>query len=105
MNQQTLVGVLLDEKVELSLGELCRACSSSEEWVIELVEEGVLEPTGRDRARWRFSGSSLHRARAAMRLQQDLRINLAGIALALDLMKEIDTLRERLCRFEANDDT
>ena len=73
--------------------------------MIGLVEEGVLEPIGRDRAHWRFSGSSLHRARAAMRLQQDLRINLAGIALALDLIREIDALRERLGRFETNDDT
>jgi chaperone modulatory protein CbpM len=40
-----------------------------------------------------------------MRLQRDLDINLAGVALALDLMKEIETLRDRLCRFEPHDDT
>jgi chaperone modulatory protein CbpM len=33
-------------------------------------------------------------------MQQDLEINLAGVALALDLMEEIEVMRERLRRFE-----
>ena len=103
MTSKTLTGILLDEQAELSLQELCHACSSSTEWVIELVDEGVLEPIGHEQAHWRFAGPSLPKARTALRLQHDLDINLAGVALALDLMEEIDTLRERLCRFETND--
>jgi chaperone modulatory protein CbpM len=105
MTSKTLTGILLDEQAQLSLDELCHACSSSTEWVIELVDEGVLEPIGHVQARWQFSGPNLLKARAAMRLQHDLEINLAGVALALDLMEEIDTLRERLCWFETNDST
>lgn len=105
MNQKTLTGILLDEHTELSLEELSRACASSTEWVIELVDEGVLDPVGRERELWRFSGVSLQRARAATRLQDDLDINLAGIALALDLMDEIQTLHERLCRLETTENT
>lgn len=105
MTDKTLTGVLLDERIELSLNELSRACSGSAEWIIELVEEGVLEPIGHDQTHWRFVGTSLQRAHTAMRLQHDLDINIAGVALALDLMDEIDALRERLCRFETNDDT
>lgn len=104
MTSKTLTGMLLDEQVELSLQDLCHACSSSTEWVIELVDEGVLEPIGHEQAHWRFTGPSLLRARAAMRMQQDLQINLAGIALALDLMEEIEAMRERLRRFETNND-
>ena len=100
MTSKTLTGVLLNEQAELSLHDLCLACSTSTEWVIELVDEGVLEPIGHEQAHWRFSGPSLLRARAAMRMQQDLQINLAGVALALDLMEEIETMRERLRRFE-----
>jgi chaperone modulatory protein CbpM len=100
MNQKTQTGILLDERAEMSMQELSQACSGSAEWVIELVEEGVLEPIGKEQAHWRFSGTSLLRARAAMRLQNDLNINLAGVALALDLMDEIETLRERLSRIE-----
>jgi len=101
MPKDTLIsGLLLDEDIELSLADLCQACSRHAEWVIELVEEGVLEPTGRTRSEWRFSGVSLQRAQAACRLQHDLGINLAGIALVLDLLDEIETLRSRLGRFE-----
>lgn len=100
MTSKTLTGVLLDERAELSLHDLCHACSTSTEWVVELVDEGVLEPIGHEQAHWRFSGPSLLRARAAIRMQQDLHINLAGVALALELMEEIEAMRERLHRFE-----
>lgn len=100
MTEKVLTGVLLDERVELSLSEICEACSGSSSWVIELVEEGVLEPAGTEQQRWRFAGPSLIRARTAKRLQEDLQINLAGVALALELMDEIEDLRARLSRFD-----
>jgi chaperone modulatory protein CbpM len=102
MTSKTLTGILLDDRAELSLHDLCHACSTSTEWVIELVDEGVLEPIGHEQAHWRFSGPSLLRARAAMRMQHDLQINLAGIALVLDLMEEIETMRARLRRVETD---
>ena len=104
IKQKTLTGIVLDEQTELSLNELSRACSSSAEWIIELVEEGALDPIGNVQTKWRFSSSSLQRAHTAMRLQRDLGINLAGVALAMDLLDEIEELRARLCRFDSNDD-
>jgi chaperone modulatory protein CbpM len=100
MNQKILTGIVLDETIELSLTELCQACASSAERIVDLVNEGVLEPNGMEPAQWRFSGTSLVRAHVAIRLQQDLEINLAGIALVLDLMEEIESMRDRLRRFE-----
>lgn len=96
MNNEIQTGVLLDEQTELTLNDLCRACSRHAEWVIELVEEGILEPTGRDPSQWRFSAVCLQRAQTTMHLQRDLGINLAGIALALNLLDEIETLRAQL---------
>ncbi len=89
-------GVVLDDETEFTLGELCRACSTHAEWLISLVEEGILEPSGGDRAHWRFSGVQLRRARIVFHLQRDLDINLAGAGLALNLIDEIDALRARL---------
>ena len=43
----------LDETPVLTLGELCRACTVHAEWVIELVDEGIIEPSGRRREQWR----------------------------------------------------
>jgi chaperone modulatory protein CbpM len=48
---------------------------------------------GGERTHWRFSGRSLHRAQVARRLHEDLDVNLPGIALALDLLEEIERLR------------
>ena len=45
---------------------------------------------------WRFTGEQMRRARMAARLQGDLGINLAGVAVALQLLDEIEELRERL---------
>jgi len=87
---------ILEEQTQLTLADLCRACAVHAERIIELVDAGVLEPQGREPARWIFAGASLHRARAALRLQRDLDIDLAGAALALELLDEIDTLRTRL---------
>lgn len=91
-----LEGDNLDERPLVTLGELCRSCTVHAEWVIELVDEGILTPAGRQREQWRFYGSSLARVRTVRRLQRDLGVNLAGAALALELLEELETLRRRL---------
>ena len=93
-------GMILDETTTLTLDELSCACSVKIERIIELVDEGILEPLGRDLDEWCFPGPSLGRARVAMHLQRDLDINLAGVALVLDLMDELESLRARLRRIE-----
>ncbi|MGA8262526.1 MAG: chaperone modulator CbpM [Arenicellales bacterium] len=92
---QVLNGFLLDETVTLTLTEISYACQVHEERIIELVEEGIIEPEFQQRA-WHFPATQLRRAHKAIRLQQDLDINLAGVALVLDLLEEIDQLRARL---------
>ena len=86
---------IVEDELEVSLAELSLACGVHAEWLISLVEEGILEPLETE-PQWRFSGSSIQRARVVQRLQQELGVNLAGAALALDLLDEIETLRERL---------
>ena len=49
---------------------------------------------------WRFTGVSVKRAIKATKLQRDLDLNLPGVALALDLIDEIERLRERLRHLE-----
>jgi chaperone modulatory protein CbpM len=88
-----LMGQLLDESLEVDLEELCRMCHASEDFVLALVAEGVIEPRGRERGRWRFTGRSVCRTQVAVRLHQDLDVNLPGVALALDLLEELERLR------------
>ncbi len=88
-------GTVIEED-NLSLEQLCQACGVHADWVISLVEESIIEPQGNEIQLWCFSGASLARARSALRLQRDLGVNLAGIALALDLMEELEKLRTQL---------
>ncbi len=93
-----LNGVVLEEQTELTLADLCRACAAEADLMLALVAEGILvphspTPLGEVHTLWRFSGVYLHRARVAVRLQNDLGVNLAGVALALDLMDELAVLR------------
>ncbi len=89
-------GVVLDESVDFSLGELCQYCGVGVEVLIDMVDEGLLEPIGSGPDNWRFPGSALQRAQTALRLTHDLRVNLAGAALALELLDELDSLRRQL---------
>lgn len=98
MTRSVLSGTLLDEQVTISLTEICQTCSCRREWVFELVREGILEPLDHEPEEWLFSGASLPTAQAAQRLQRDLGINLAGVALALELLDEIKSLRAQLLR-------
>jgi chaperone modulatory protein CbpM len=96
MAKSTLSGTLLDDQANYSLKEICSTCSVHIEWVVELVEEGILEPAGDKRSQWQFSGNSISRVVVARRLQNDLEINLPGVALAIQLLEEIDQIRARL---------
>lgn len=87
---------ILDDQRELTLGELARACHASAEQLLGLIEEGVIEPLGRDPGRWRFHAVAVQRVRCARRLQQDLGLNRAGVAMVLELLDEIRELRAQL---------
>ena len=85
--------LLLDDSVELSLTELCSSCGVSEQLVVEIVAEGIVEPRGSEPRQWRFSGVAVSRVRRVVRLQYEFDVNLPGAALALDLLEEIERLR------------
>lgn len=94
--QNTLTGVVLGDEGVLTLAEITRACAVHADYVVELVEEGVVEPAGHSPVHWRFSATCLVKIRKAMRLQNDLGVNMAGIALTLQLLDEFDRLNARL---------
>lgn len=93
-----VTGVVIEDQGGLTLAEVCRACAVHAESIVELVEEGVLEPAGRKLPEWRFSGVEIRRARTALRLRRDLGVNLAGVALAMQLLEELEALRAQVNR-------
>jgi chaperone modulatory protein CbpM len=99
--QLQLSGIILEEQTELTLADISRSCSVHAEYIIELVEEGVLAPQGREPVLWRFTGDQIQRVTVALRLQRDLGINLAGVALVLQLLGDIERLQARLSAIES----
>jgi len=93
-----LSGHIFDETTEITIVELCEVCSIEFTLVDELVSEGILEPVGGAREKRRFPYSSVRRTRTVVHLQRDLGLNLAGAALALELLDRIESLRTELRR-------
>lgn len=92
-----LSGSILEQQTELTLIEVSRTCAVQTGFIIELVEEGVIEPiAGHAPDSWRFTGLQVRHVTVAWRLQRDLGVNLAGAALALQLLDEVETLRAQI---------
>ncbi len=94
MGERSYQAEMMDEFMQLTLRELCNDCQVNAEYVIELVEFGVLQPrSGRAPREWVFAGEDLVRLKKAERLRRDLDVNLPGVALSLDLLEEVRELR------------
>ncbi len=97
MDSKTIVaGVLMDENTTVSFVEICQKCNISEEILGDMIEHGL------------FGGGSIHisskhvdsrsfgRIQSACRLQQDLGINVPGVILVLELLDELQQLRNEI---------
>src|SRR5271154_6342301 len=93
---QALPGAIFGETGVLTVRDLSRMGAVDERHIVEFVQEGVLSVVEVDTTEWHFSGAALRRARLALRLERDLELNLAGVALALELMDELEHLRREL---------
>ena len=87
---------VIDEQTTFTLAELCRCFPVDAEVIEAMVEHGILEPAGKRGGHWCFPASSMRRTRITLHLQRDLGVNLAGAALALDLLERIEELDARL---------
>ena len=95
---KSMSGTIFDEATEITIVELCEVCSVDRKKIDELIDEGILEPTNSGPARRRLPYNSVRRTHTVIHLQRDLGVNLAGAALALELLERIDVLRTQLRR-------
>ena len=79
-----------------SLSEICERCGLHAELITEMVEYGIVAPIEPAQQRWQFTTAALLRLRRAQRLQRDLELNLPGLALSLELLDEIESLRSEM---------
>ncbi|MEQ7920586.1 chaperone modulator CbpM [Xanthomonas sp. WHRI 1810A] len=92
--------------VELDMKEFCQVVDMPAAYVIKIVEHGILEPQGKKPDEWLFDTYSLSVAKRAAKLHHELALEWDGVALALDLLDELDhvraenrMLKQRLGRF------
>jgi len=91
--RQALAAEPVTDAGEYRLKDMCEMCGTNAEYVVELVEAGIIDVHGDTPAVWLFSSAAVMRSRKALRLQRDLEINMPGIAVALALLDEMETLR------------
>lgn len=92
--------LMVDHEAPVTIQELARFCEQQTDWVIMLVNQGVV-PAAQDQApeQWVFTSVAVTRARKVARLQRDFEVNLDAAALMVDLMDEVHHLRSRLSAF------
>ncbi|MBJ9974760.1 chaperone modulatory protein CbpM [Pseudomonas sp. S75] len=92
--------------VRLDMPTLCQEADLTAECVIEIVEHGIVEPSGRTPDDWLFDDHAPVKVKRAVKLHQELELEWEGVALALELLEEVQQLRsensmlrQRLGRF------
>ena len=87
--------MIIVEDSGLTLEELCDTCDISSDLIQDFIAYDIIQPAGAIPEEWIFDLMQLQRIKTAIRLQSDLEVNLAGVAVILDLMDEIEALRKR----------
>ena len=98
MTEQKKKQVLVhcEQTFTLSLEEVCTCFGVSSDFIEEIVEEGIILPQTKSKERWEFDDEAIRLIRIVLNLNRDLGVNLAGAGLVLQLLQEIDELRDKL---------
>ncbi len=99
-----MIDGLLKDQRNMTLQDVCEHCDLSQEDVVAYIEEGLISVTGETVSNWRFSEIHLLHIRKARRLEHDLRLNPAGSVLVLELLQEIEHLKNQLKRLQRQND-
>lgn len=85
-----------EEFFYLSLQEITDSFGVTKDVIVEIINEGIIDVASNNEAEWQFNNEAVGRIRTVLQLQRDLNINLAGSALVLELLAEIDNLHHLL---------
>lgn len=91
---------LLDDQETLTLNDVCENCGLNQEAVMTYVQEGLVEVNSDSSGQILFSQFHVVRIQKAIRLERDLRLNPAGSVLVIELIAQIDALKNKLEYFE-----
>lgn len=95
-----LMVISVEENPEFTLEEICRVCEVSPDFVYEMIEYGAIDPRGFSKETLLFDENHLRRIRTINHLYHDLEVNMAGAALVVDMMEEMERMRAQIELFE-----
>ena len=72
----------------------------SSDTVKTIVEFGIVSPRGKAPEEWQFDAYMLATLRRACRVQRELELDWAGTAVALELIEQLEQLREDNARLK-----
>jgi chaperone modulatory protein CbpM len=91
----SMTTIAVSSESPLAAHELAHACGADLDWVVQLVEVGIVMvpdvKTSPDD--WRFDSAALQCALEARRLERDFGVGLDAAALILDLQHEVRRLK------------
>lgn len=79
-----------------SLLQICRNCHADPEFVISVVDHGILKPIGNRPIHWRFNKRQFELLQTILMLKYRYELNLLGIEYVLSLLEANKTLRSKL---------
>lgn len=96
MMQETIHAVWLDESGVCSLTHLSELSGLSAAEVQELIDSGALVPARLEAGTPVFASTTVVVARTARRLRDDFELDMAGLSVAMSLLRRIEALQREL---------
>jgi chaperone modulatory protein CbpM len=93
-----VTGTVIAAESPMAADQLAHACGADLNWVIQLVEHGIVcqEAPRASPGEWCFDSADLRCALDARRLERDYGVGLDAAALILDLQREVRRLKAEL---------
>lgn len=83
-----------DIDIRFSFNEMLRVCAAERQWLLELIEEGIISVEGQPEQAI-FSGFQMARVRRACRLRHDFDASVPALSLIMRLLDEVEELRKQ----------
>ena len=90
-----------ESMIFFTLEQFCHRLPLAQEQIVEIVHLGIVEPSGQSPKQWQFDVDMLAAAKRACRLHRQLELDWQGVAVALQLLQQVEDLREENRRLRA----
>ena len=86
---------MANDNIIYTTNAVCYSYKLDQETINEMVSWGIANPAGNTPENWLFTHDDFERIGRASRFRNELEINIPGAALALQLLEDIQNLRNK----------